>query len=296
MKLADFYHRLRGRFRYFFSLPGFRKRPAQTLWRAISWRTLCLLGIPAVVRLPPWGMKLLLPPKWHGEGATLFYIVREYYEPEFRFLSRWLREGETFVDAGANCGVYTFAAAGIVGDNGLVLAFEPGHELFTVLQKSVSLNNSKHVHLFEAGLSNTTGTAKLYAHPHGASSFSLGRSSENPDGVSFEIQVRRLDDVLAAEQVQKVDCIKMDVEGAEELILQGAPLLFERCKPRVIFEVNTTAIAALGLKTDGAWNFLQSRGYEFFTIDEEGDTTPLTAPPGGGNVIAIHPSNAAGAS
>ncbi|HWB61237.1 MAG TPA: FkbM family methyltransferase [Chthoniobacteraceae bacterium] len=288
MKLADFFRRLRGRFQYFFSLPGFRKRPALTIWRALAWRARCWLGVPAVVRVPG-GAKLVLPPKWHGEGATLFYIVREYYEPEFRFLRRFLNPGETFVDAGANCGVYTFAAAGIAGEKGLVLAFEPGHELYAGLQRGVKLNGFKHVRLFEAGLSDTTGSAKLYAHPHGASSFSLGRSGGNADGAFFEIQVRKLDDVLDAEGVARVDCIKMDVEGAEELILRGAPRLFERCKPRVIFEINATAIAALNLQTAGAWDFLKARGYEFFSLDEEGGVSPLAVPPGGGNVIALHP-------
>jgi hypothetical protein len=48
---------------------------------------------------------------------------------------------------------------------------------------------------------------------------------------------------------------------------------------------------ALNLKREGAWNFLQARGYEFFTIDEEGVQSRLAEPPGGGNVIALHPSN-----
>lgn len=290
MNLADFSGRLRGRLQYFFSLRGFHKRPALTLWRALAWRTRCFLGILTVVRVAQWNAKLLLPPKWRGEGATLFYIVREYYEPELTFLAKFLRAGETFVDAGANCGVYTVQAASITGEKGLVLAFEPGHEIFSVLQRSVAINHYTHVRLFEAGLSNTSGTATLYSHPHGASSFSLGRASGNEDGNSFQIQVRKLDDVLEAEGVRNVDCIKMDVEGAEELILLGAVRLFERCKPRVIFEINTSAIAALNLKKEGAWGFLAERGYEFFTIDEEGAPSRLAEPPGGGNVIALHPS------
>ena len=74
--------------------------------------------------------KIFLPPEWHGAGATLFYAVREDYEPELTFLDHVLKRGETFVDAGANCGIYTIAAASIVGPNGLVLAFDREKKFF----------------------------------------------------------------------------------------------------------------------------------------------------------------------
>lgn len=279
-------HRLRGRFRYFFSLYGFRKHPLLTIYRAFAWRFHCLLGIPARVGVARWGNgALLLPPEWKGAGATLFYVVREYYDPELTYLDKFVKPGETFVDAGANCGVYTLAAAGITGKQGRVLSFEPGREVFAALQRSVSSNDWPQVKVFEFGLSNEEATVQLYAHPHGASSFSLGKT-EGMEAAS-SIRVRKLDDVLDEEQVERVDCIKMDVEGAEEMIMQGAVRLFERCKPRVIFEINTRAIAALGLKTDGVWRFLEARGYKFYTIDEKGKMEEVTTPPDGGNLVAL---------
>lgn len=283
-----FLQRLQGRLRYFFSLPGFKKQPLTTLGRALQWRVLCALGIPGKMKIPAWNeAKLILPPEWQGAGATLFYVVRELYEPELTFLDRFLKPGETFVDAGANCGVYTVAAANIVGKTGKVLAFEPGEFILNTLKKNVEINGFDQVQVFPVGLSDTAGSAKLYSHPHGASSFSLG-CQEGQASNSFTINLDRLDEVLDRASVSTVDCIKMDVEGAEELILRGAPRLFERCKPRVIFEINTTAIKALGLQKDGAWRFLEDRGYEFFTIDTEGVISKLDAcPESGGNFIAL---------
>jgi FkbM family methyltransferase len=285
MASADALQRIRGRLEYFFSLHGFKKHPLLTLWRALAWRMHCFLDIPARVRVSRWNVTITLPPEWSGAGATLFYVVREYYEPELTFLDRFLRPGDVFVDAGANCGVYTMAAASIVGEKGLVLAFEPGREIYSALERSVSSNGHSQIRLFQTGLSNVSGTARLYSHPHGPSSFSLG--NVDGGGSSCAIEVKKLDDVLDAAGVTKVDCIKMDVEGAEELILHGATKLFERCKPRVIFEINPGAQAALSLKRDGAWRFLETRGYRFYTIDEEGFIGELGEPPDGGNVIAL---------
>jgi FkbM family methyltransferase len=278
--------RLRNRFAYFFGLPGFKQHPMRTVLRTLSWKIKCTLGIPGNVRVPAWNARLILPPEWHGAGATLFYAVREAYEPELTYLNRFIKEGETFVDAGANCGVYTICAASIVGPRGLVLAFEPGPQVFATLRRSVELNGYRHVRLFESGLSETGGKGQLFTHPHGASSFSLGRPLGG-NGESFSIRLQTLDEVLAAEHIEKVHCIKMDVEGAEELILRGAVRLFERCRPRVIFEINPNAIAALQLKTDGAWRFLEDRGYRFFNLDTAGVLKELPAPPGAENVIAL---------
>lgn len=279
--------RLRGRLRYFFSLPGFKKHPLTVIWRTFIWRIRCALKVPGLVQVSAWNnAKIFLPPEWHGAGATLFYAVREDYEPELTFLNQVLKHGETFVDAGANCGVYTVAAASIVGTTGLVLAFEPGKEIFYTLRQSIQLNHFDQVRLFEVGLADKSGTAPLYKHPHGTSSSSLGKISENVKE-SSSITLRRLDDVLSEQKVEIVHCLKMDVEGAEELILQGAVNLFERCKPRVIFEINPPAIEALNLETFGAWQFLEERDYQFFTMDSNGMMTVLVSRPPGANVIAL---------
>jgi FkbM family methyltransferase len=279
--------RLKGRLRYFFSLPGFKKNPLRVIWRTFVWRIKCGLGIPGLVRVPVWSnAKICLPPEWHGAGATLFYAVRQDYEPELTFLDRVLKAGETFVDAGANCGLYTIAAASIVERDGLVLAFEPGKEVFGTLKQNVELNHFDQVRLFEIGLADKSITAPLYKHPHGSSSFSLGKIANNVEE-SSAITLRRLDDVLAEQGVEIVHCLKMDVEGAEELILRGATSLFEKCKPRVIFEINPPAIEALQLEMFGAWQFLEARGYQFFTMDPDGNMTQLTSRSAGANVVAL---------
>ena len=153
------------------------------------------------------------------------------------------------------------------------------------------MNHFDQVRLFEVGLADKSTTAPLYKHPHGTSSFSLGKISEDAEA-SSAITLRRLDDVLAEQGVETVHCLKMDVEGAEELILQGAVKFFEKCKPRVIFEINPPAIEALQLETFGAWHFLEARGYQFYTMDPTGIMTELKSRPPGANVIAL-PKNIA---
>lgn len=288
MPIADFARRLQGRWKYLSSLPAFRAYPIRTLCRVISWRLHCLLKIPGNVWVPAWQAKIHLKPEWHGAGVTLFYTVRELYEPELTFLSKFLEPGETFVDAGANCGLFTVAGARIVGSSGRVLAFEPGPSVLPMLEQNVSQNDLKQVSVQRCGLGAESGKVRLYEHPHGASSATLGCApgSETP---FVEIEIDTLDAILARLGVERVHTIKMDVEGAEELILRGASGLLAKQRPRVLFEINPEAIQNLSLKVDGAWNILADLGYSFFKLDEDGRLSSLeAAPSGGGNVIAIH--------
>jgi FkbM family methyltransferase len=179
------------------------------------------------------------------------------------------------------------AAAHFVGSTGKVLAFEPGESSLAMLRKNVALNGCDHVRIFPVALAEKSGTARLYAHQHGASSFTLGRIEEG-ERLSFTIETATLDAILAQEGIEHVDVLKMDVEGAEELILRGAAGLFERCHPRVIFEINRSAIHNLALSESGAWDFLAKRGYGFFLMDDGGMLTPVHVPPADANVIALH--------
>lgn len=285
--LTSFMNRLSGRWRYLTSLPSFRRAPLLTLWRTLSWRLRCWFHVPTIVTVPKWQAKLSLNPVWKGAGVTLFYVVREEYEPEVTFLENLVGPSDIFVDAGANCGVYTVAAAHFVGPTGRVLSFEPGEDSLAMLRRNVALNNFSQVRVLPLALSETTGTARLYAHDHGASSFTLGRTEEG-ERLSFTIETITLDAALAREGLDSVDVIKMDVEGAEELILRGATALFERCRPKVIFEINPPAIARLNLTESGAWDFLAARGYRFFVMQEDG-TLAAAESPSGANVVALHP-------
>lgn len=284
------FQRLTGRWRYLTSLPTFRRAPIRTLWRTLEWRIRCWLRFPATITIPKWRSRLFLNPEWKGAGVTLFFVVREEYEPEVKHLEKLVGPGDIFVDAGANCGVYTVAAAHLVGFSGQVLAFEPGEESLGMLRRNVSLNAFPNVQVFPLALSETSGSTRLYAHDHGASSFTLGRTEEG-EHLSFAIETSTLDSVLTRENIPRVDVVKMDVEGAEELILRGATHLFERCHPKVIFEINPPAIARLALSERGAWDFLAIRGYSFYLMADDGALTSLDAPPGAANVIALHPDS-----
>ena len=281
---------IRGKYRYLAAHPGFRRSKLLTLTRLLRWRVQCALGIPATLRLPQWDVRFYIPPRWHGSGTTMIYALRGQYEKELLHLDRLIAPGMVVVDGGANCGIYTVAAAKLVGASGLVLSFEPGAEAFAVLKQNVDLNRLTNVCIYRAALSDKAGKAALYHHREGPNSFSLGATGANGE-VFEEVVTRTLFQVVGEETARRVGLIKLDVEGCEELALHGALSIITRYYPAVLFEVNSIAAARLGLGPMGSWKLLKSLGYGFFSLTERGELCELNQIPDGNNasnVVAIH--------
>ncbi len=280
-------HELYGRWRYLLEHPGFRRAPVATLSRLL-WRRLCSeFGIPVIVNLPAWDVDFYLPPKSHGVGTMMIYAVRELYEKELAHLRNFISPGMVVVDGGANYGIYSLAAARLVGPAGRVFSFEPGLESFSVLRKNIELNCLHNVRAFRAALADKEGTAPLYHSGRGPNSFSLARPEHGSCG-SEVVATLPLNQVLRQEKAEQVGLIKLDVEGAEELALRGALPVIASFRPCVILEINPRASQGLGLGPFGAWELLENAGYRFFSLVEGGDLRKLRTPPAGGNVIAIH--------
>jgi FkbM family methyltransferase len=228
---------------------------------------------------------MFLPTGWRGISKLIF-TFREQYEPELTCLHRLLSKGMNFVDVGACLGIYSAVAGKLVGESGRVLAFEPSAQSFATLQRNIAMNRLTNVRPFPLALSDKQARAHLY-HEDDPGRNSLG-ACLRPNRGFEEVRTEPLDSVLEANLVGSVDVIKMDVEGAEELVLRGARAILTRSHPVVIFEVNPDAAKGMGLSADGAWKFLEPLGYEFYRMDETGNPSRIKSPPAGGNVLAVH--------
>jgi FkbM family methyltransferase len=276
---------LQERWKYLKAQESFRRAPLLTACRLISWQTRCLLQKPAVINLPEWNVRMFLPPEWRGI-AKLVFAFREDYEPEMGCLKQILSPGNVFIDAGANVGIYTLAASRIVGETGRVLAFEPSAQSFPILKKNIALNSLTNVHPFPVALTQENGRAWLHRGPN-PSLNSLGKDpSWKEDGE--EIVTKTLDQTLHHAGIDRVDVIKMDVQGAEELVLRGGWNTVTSAHPIIIFEVWPEGAVLLGLSPNGAWELLESVGYEFFAVRRGGKFSLIKSPPAIGNVVAIH--------
>jgi FkbM family methyltransferase len=163
-------------------------------------------------------------------GAHL--AQHQTWEPDVtRAIRTLLREGDTFVDVGANIGYFTLLAARQVGPRGRVIAVEPAPGNYALLEKSLALNGLKHVEAHRIAAGASAGRARL-ALPDAANGGSWALVNDARSG-SFEVDVQPLDALLAGRRVQ---VIKIDVEGAEQQVLAGLQRTLETSRPLLLLE------------------------------------------------------------
>lgn len=179
-----------------------------------------------------------------------------------------LKPGMTVLDIGANIGYFSMLSAAIVGSAGKVISVEPNPDNVKFIEASRKANGFSHVQVIQAAASSDNGILVL------RTEYSNGTCGFLPDDIAdvFEaetVAALRLDELVK----DKVDLIKVDVEGAELLALLGCVNILDRCKPHVVFEFSPNRI----IDCDGnvAWQQLLSllidRGYTLSHILPSGD-------------------------
>jgi|HubBroStandDraft_6_1064221.scaffolds.fasta_scaffold12162_3 FkbM family methyltransferase len=187
-----------------------------------------------------------------GVGRIICYF-REEADALFAFMKGYLRPGMTFVDVGANIGSHTVHGARLVTNEGRVFSLEADPETFALLQHNVRLNGIANAILHNQCVSDKCGTVTFNINPDSA------RSSLLREGVSHMLlSANTLDNVLPG-GIQ-VDLLKIDVEGADYLVLCGAKRIFVDAPPRiVVIEVTS--------REKEIKEFLLSYGYRLYSFD-----------------------------
>jgi FkbM family methyltransferase len=208
-------------------------------------------------------------------GKSLF--IGEFEKQEIQIVENLLKKGDTFVDIGANGGFYTVIASKIVGNSGHVYAFEPGIEELELLRKNISSNNLNNVTIIEKAVSNIKGTTQFAISKDGAMNSLL--KTDHPDQKVKEwrdVEVTTLDDTVEELSIKKVDFIKIDVEGAEKLVFEGANYtLFSDKNAVILFESCSVNAPSFGYSTEELLKYMTDKNMFLYYIGDESKLIPI---------------------
>jgi FkbM family methyltransferase len=186
------------------------------------------------------------------------FIAEEYEPAVWGRVMREVRAGDHVVEVGASIGLYALAFAGRVGPQGHVTAFEPDPESASALEANIGVNDwRERVTVIRAAVGQSSGQVR-FAAARGLES-RIETRPEVCDGVITVPQVA-LDHALAG----RIDLIKIDVEGFEQQVLQGARTILTEAhrRPRAILvEVHPFAWAEAGTTSDSFLGLLDEMGF-----------------------------------
>jgi FkbM family methyltransferase len=158
-------------------------------------------------------------------------LYGEWCEEEIVLLSKVIRPGFLVIDVGANIGTHTVPLANMVTSSGLVLAFEPQSLPFRYMVSNVTINNLLHVVCFNKAVGDAAGSVKIpMADPTLEYNFGAIKATGHTEGIPTDVVT------LDSFGLNKCNLIKIDVEGMEPQVLDGARTTIQRLRPTLFVE------------------------------------------------------------
>jgi len=190
------------------------------------------------------------------------YFFGHYHERyEADLVQRLLGEDDVFWDVGANVGYFTLVAATALANRGQIVAFEPGKNAYARLVSNLALNPYRNIKAFPVAVTDREGEAVLHLLGDIAdSSASLYQAGQAQAGQEV-CRTVSLDHFLDSEGLRPPDLVKLDAEGAELAVLQGAQKLIADSPPLWLMEMEEKNLRAAGASKAVVAQFLTGCGY-----------------------------------
>ena len=171
-----------------------------------------------------WGHRLRLFPDRSVSEARILFLPRSWDRTERALLKRWMTPGFTFLDVGANVGAYSFWVLSLAGDSGRVVAVEPDPAVARQLRYNVRANGAEdRMLVVEAAVavSGGDGTLILDGRNSGENRLAAGAASPpTPGEGAVGVRVVTLARVVRDTALERIDCLKVDVEGLEADVIK----------------------------------------------------------------------------
>jgi FkbM family methyltransferase len=197
-------------------------------------------------------------------GWTLYsYGCLDYWDE--RTVQKALHRGCVCLDIGAHIGYYSLLLSDLAGPEGKVVAFEPLPYTYSFLDRNLQNNGAANVITENAAVGAASGRVRMSAARNGR----LGQNSVSDTG-DADVRCTTVDTEVTQLNLDRVDFMKVDVEGYELQVFMGAEDTIRRFHPKIMFEVNAKALREHGAEPDALGSFLRSRDYELFRATPHG--------------------------
>ena len=212
-----------------------------------------------------FGNKLFLSKK--GLALSISHYGT-YEELESKIMEEKIEMGNIVVDVGANIGLHTLNMARIVGNTGQVFAFEPDPSNFEILKKNVKINNYKNIILEQKAVGDKHGRTTLYQSDHPGKHRIFPQTEQAKSQV--QVKLTNLDNYFDSDMTDKINFIKIDVEGLEFSVLKGMKNILKNSKKiKILFEFMPENTIEVGFTPIELLNYLTSNDFKLYCMDNK---------------------------
>jgi len=228
------------------------------LWRKSSYQVSTVFGMRINITFPD-----------QIQSYLYFFGI---WEPEISsYILSKLKLGDIFVDVGSNIGYYSLLASSRVGQDGQVFAIEASPSIFSELQKNITLNGITNVSTFNVAVTDDPKKVEIFKGKETNIGMSTILSEEASRRGAFREAVvsgQPLPKIIDESKLSRAKFIKIDVEGAEWLVIKGMRDIVKNLghDTEILIEINSQSVNELGGTVNELFDMFLSAGFKIFEI------------------------------
>ena len=246
--------------------------PVRYLYRKLR---MLISNKPRLVQLKVNGYELLI---WANEdiGKSLMF-ARRHEMDEVHYFQNTIKDGAICLDVGANIGYFSMLFSQLSGARGKVYAFEPLKRNFLAIELAAEVNHFNNISVFQGVASNVEGFLSITI-PEGDGAYAR-ITNRGQDELTVAVPSISLDSFVIKNSISKIDAIKIDVEGAELLVLQGAERVLSdpALRPSVLMvELVSDMLKAHSATISMVLEYMYKFSYKPYIASKNGELIPYT--------------------
>ena len=179
-----------------------------------------------------------------------------------------INENDNIIDVGTNIGSTILQFTNLSGEESRIIGFEPDPVNFKNCQKNISLNKFKNIQVFSEGLGNEKGSFQLIVDEPSNRGMNRVSIENQPGKSSAMINIETLDSIINREKINRINIVKIDVEGFEMNVLKGAVKLVESQSPIFFIEIDDNNLKKAGSSSLELITFLIQMKYHIFIAED----------------------------
>ena len=157
-------------------------------------------------------------------------VFKEVFIERIYDKMNFIKNGDIILDVGASIGWYACKVAKLVGDLGKIIAIEPNPENFMYLEKNIKVNSIKNILTLNIGTWSSKTKLNLIKNRYASSlNYNLDLKKEPINGYNLEINMDIIDNIITNLKLERINLIKMDIEGAEIETIEGSRKILSNC-------------------------------------------------------------------
>lgn len=209
-----------------------------------------------------------IPSLTQGDGQGLESLDAQFKSPLEEFIISFMTGNKVYLDVGANSGYYFALKVAQSNKGAQIFAFEPDPKILYHLRKNIRINKAKSITLLEMALADKCGSFPMTAEL-GASNFLVAQKELIAN--TIEVNVQTLDVFAKKCEIDRIDLIKVDIEGREFDFLKGATASIAKFRPVLLLELNDALLRRGGASLSHVLTSLHRDNYGCYRVKDSND-------------------------